>query len=99
MRSRNANDMAGRPEMQPRLEDDFCAFAGHERMFFGLRDPFALIRAQLERSLRRLLSSRAAVVRNPIRGARAGIRRRAAATAATVEPRSGAMGEGLEPVR
>lgn len=33
--------------------DDFGAFAGTEHMMFGLSDPFALIRQEIERGLRR----------------------------------------------
>jgi hypothetical protein len=33
-------------------DDDFSAFAGHEHMFFGLRDPFGLIREEVEAALR-----------------------------------------------
>jgi hypothetical protein len=37
-------------------EDDFSAFAGQEHMLFGLRDPFGLIRAELEEALRAQVS-------------------------------------------
>lgn len=33
--------------------DDFGAFAGVEHMFFGLRDPFAMIREETENMLRK----------------------------------------------
>jgi hypothetical protein len=33
-------------------DDDFAPFAGLEHMFFGLRDPFGLIRDEVEESLR-----------------------------------------------
>ncbi|MDF3067919.1 MAG: hypothetical protein K0R38_3520 [Polyangiaceae bacterium] len=33
-------------------DDDFCAFEGREHMFFGLRDPFGLIRSEVEDALR-----------------------------------------------
>jgi hypothetical protein len=33
-------------------EDDFSAFAGREQMFFGLRDPYGLIRGEVEQALR-----------------------------------------------
>jgi len=33
-------------------DDDFSAFAGREEMFFGLRDPFGLIRSEVEDGLR-----------------------------------------------
>jgi hypothetical protein len=32
--------------------DDFGVFTGNEHMFYGLADPFALVRAEVERSLR-----------------------------------------------
>jgi hypothetical protein len=32
--------------------DDWSAFAGNEHMFFGLDEPFAFIRTQVEESLR-----------------------------------------------
>ncbi len=33
-------------------DDDFSAFQGHEHMFFGLRDPFGLVRSEVEEGLR-----------------------------------------------
>jgi hypothetical protein len=33
-------------------DDDFSPFAGSEHMFFGLRDPFGLIRSEVEGALR-----------------------------------------------
>lgn len=33
-------------------DDDFSAFHGHERMLLGLRDPFGLIRSEVEDGLR-----------------------------------------------
>src|SRR5689334_12077589 len=33
-------------------DDDFTPFAGSEHMFFGLRDPFGLIREEVEEGLR-----------------------------------------------
>src|SRR5687767_2460431 len=33
-------------------EDDFSAFQGQEHMLFGLRDPFGLIRSEVEEGLR-----------------------------------------------
>ena len=38
--------------MPAQPEDDFSAFAGSEQMFFGLRDPFGMIRAEIENALR-----------------------------------------------
>lgn len=38
--------------MPARVEDDFSAFSGREQMFFGLRDPYGLIRSEIEDSLR-----------------------------------------------
>jgi hypothetical protein len=37
-------------------DDDFSAFRGHEHMFFGLRDPFGLLRSEVEASLRQQLA-------------------------------------------
>jgi hypothetical protein len=33
-------------------QDDFSAFEGSEHMFFGLRDPFGMIRTEIENALR-----------------------------------------------
>lgn len=38
--------------MPARPEDDFSAFAGSEQMFFGLRDPFGMMRSEVESALR-----------------------------------------------
>jgi hypothetical protein len=38
--------------MPARPEDDFSVFAGREQMFFGLRDPYGLIRSEVEAGLR-----------------------------------------------
>lgn len=38
--------------MPARDEDDFSAFVGSEQMFFGLRDPYGMIREELQRALR-----------------------------------------------
>lgn len=38
--------------MPARPEDDFSAFQGSEQMFFGLRDPYGLIRGEIESTLR-----------------------------------------------
>lgn len=37
-------------------DDDFSPFAGSEHLFFGLRDPFGLIRQEVEQSLREQIS-------------------------------------------
>lgn len=37
-------------------DDDFSAFQGREHMFFGLRDPFGLIRSEVEDSLRQQIA-------------------------------------------
>jgi hypothetical protein len=36
----------------PDPRDEFAGFAGNEHMFFGLADPYGLIRGELERGLR-----------------------------------------------
>jgi hypothetical protein len=37
-------------------DDDFSAFDGHEKMFFGLIEPYAYIRAEVEAGLRAQIS-------------------------------------------
>jgi hypothetical protein len=37
-------------------DDDFSAFLGQEHMFFGLRDPFGLIRSEVEEGLRQQIA-------------------------------------------
>lgn len=37
-------------------DDDFSPFAGSEHLFFGLRDPFGLIREEIEQGLREQVS-------------------------------------------
>ena len=45
--------------MQTNPADDFGVFAGSEHMFFGLRDPFALVRAETEAGLRQQVADTA----------------------------------------
>ncbi|RYZ04905.1 MAG: hypothetical protein EOO73_22280 [Myxococcales bacterium] len=37
-------------------DDDFSAFRGQEHMFFGLKDPFGLIRSEVEDALRQQIA-------------------------------------------